>query len=569
MAEEFNFDPMTGERIAQSGAPAFDPMTGERIAQSGAPAFDPMTGERIAQSGAPAFDPMTGERIAQSGAPAFDPMTGERITQSGAPAFDPMTGERIVQSGAPTFDPMTGERIAQSGAPAFDPMTGRQIVGNKPTGKKKVLPIVLGIVGVALILVCGIFGLVASGVFSSNTGKVLSATRKTAKNAEFLGLEEIAEIVADNSYSVQSKMDISDQNVEITYSNTDKQKAVDLSADISGFGNINGKMVLSENSLDIAIPFLTDKILHYNYKEKKYGAIADLQNGDVADTLDAILNIMYTSGVQGKAEKNMEKATLEQMRNIKFEKTSNGSYEIDGKERKCKGYKTTLTDDDFEAYIDIMENYYREKFSDVDMDEYLKEMEDAFDELKESVKDIDDLDITVYLYKGKLAAVNAKIDTTEMEIQFNNSKNPLQKITIPVNVGGVEDVLVWEGVENGSRIVYTVEVSGEEEPFVLSYDKKSGEFALEIDDDLELEGSVKKKSGSITYTVDRMMVDGEKIDIQGEYTISDKTEKITVSGDTFDIGNASEEELTDFLDDIEEELKDLLGDVEDVLEDAF
>jgi hypothetical protein len=537
MKEEVSFDPMTGERIVkQTEEVSFDPMTGERIVKKEAEevSFDPMTGERIVKR-------------ASTEEVSFDPMTGERIVkQAEEVSFDPMTGERIVKGGEQmSFDPMTGERISST-TKGFGKLKNRKWVS-----------ILAGVVVVVLVILCGI----TSGAFLGKSQKIMLAAIKTYKtHNNILGLDDALSVLSKKKYTISVNGEYEDNSFDVSFLNLGKEKGItgELKIDDDFRSEVDGLLTGSE--VKLAVPDYTDKVFTYNYQEDKDGYIAEVLEDefgeDAIKLIDNSLKYLYDNGAEDDLKK-MTKDCVKQFNKMKFTKAEKESFEINGKDRTCKGYTTTLDQDSLEAYVDIIQDYYEnrvERLKDSsgkselteDMEE---DIDDFFDEVYDSLKYVD-LECSFYLYKGKLVAIIMDAGDEQFQIQVNSTKNMLEKITAIYSVGKNDYEVTWEGDVSSKEESYVLRYEGTR-LMKLEYDKSSGDVELDVmDADVEVDINIKKKGGVLTYALD-LSEDGDEL--SAAVSFSGKASKPKFTGEEFDIGNASESDFEDLMEDLEDE----------------
>lgn len=494
------------------------------------------------------FDPMTGEPL------NFDPMTGQPIPQTEetpAPASEPMG-----------FDPMTGQPIQQNAsAPmGFDPMTGQPInavpgQSVPPTNKKWVLPVAIG--GGVLVIALIVVLVIVSGVFSKPITQISVAATNTLEGAGgelgqvFLDVSDIAL----GESTVSAKMNIDGDDVMVEYRNGKKEKQLALTLDVSGAPTLDATASLTDKELKAQVPALTDLVFTYNYTEEPDGFIfEDFSSDDIEllnSSLESLYNIEQEPTLPKKELKELEKIIY----SLEFEKADKEEFEINGKDVKCKGYTTTIDEDFvdelFDAYKDFYIAYMGEDYEDV--------IDDMMDELAYEFEDMPEVEATFYLYKKELAAIILDVDGYEMEILFEGGDYRAQNIVIAMEG---DEIIEIEGETNGSVEERILTVEGEE--FIsYEYDSKSGDFECFISDgyyDYEIaDANIKSKNGQVTFYVEDFTVDG--VGMEMELIIKKGAKMDKLSGETFDLGNASESDLEDLIyDELGDDLYDFAED---------
>ena len=170
-----------------------------------------------------------------------------------------------------------------------------------------------------------------------------------------------------------------------------------------------------------------------------------------------------------------------------------------------------------------------------------------------------EVEATFYLYKKELAAIILDIDGYEMEILFEGGDYRAQNIVIAMEG---DEIVEIEGETNGSVEERILTVEGEE--FIsYEYDSKSGDFECFISDGYDeyeiADANIKSKNGQVTFYVEDFTVDG--VGMEMELIIKKGAKMDKLSGETFDLGNASESDLEDLIyDELGDDLYDFAED---------
>ena len=499
------------------------------------------------------FDPMTGEPIKQEEPKAkFDPMTGEPKKQEEPKVkFDPMTGEPIKQEEPKVkFDPMTGEPINQEESRAkFESMTTKPIPQtdyyNSGTKKKKIPTVAIAIGAVAFVVIIGVVSLLG-GIFKSNSAKVLLAVANTFKEkSNMVEAVEQINILFEDTYTIDVSVDMEGQEIIAQYvtNNGDKQ----LSAKFSdcydlGMPDIELMGGITSSKVKLQVPDLIDYVFTYDYKAKKKGYLAEELGEDMIASIDEACKMAYSPELKDKVFEDIMKDILKEMKQLKFEKVENQKYKLGDKTRNCKGYKVELTDDFYDAVIDIVEkkidSEYGDKLNEFDVDEYVDEF---ITELREEADYAEDVDITFYLYKNKLACVAIEVEDETLEVVFTDCNKGMHDVEVLFDG---EEVLTLDGTVKGSKETYELEMLYGT-PMSLEYDTKSGEYSIDLAY-YEIEGNLKKNSNGVDFSIDEL--GSEDLSLNVSITENGKMKKY--EGKEFDIGNASEDDFEDVVDEI-------------------
>ena len=466
--------------------------------------------------------------------------------------FDPMTGEPINPAPTPTpeqpqmkFDPMTGQPINPTPVQpqpqmAFDPMTGMPL--QQPPKKKKKTGLIVGIVaGVVVVAGAGtVFAGVQSGFFLSKSNKVLRATANTFSESSHV-MEALSglSVMSSKAYTVDIKGEAEGYSVQATYAEKDNEKQISGSVEGPEFSDVEFLAGIDKDEIKLSAPLLGDKIYTYNYNEKKSGYLVDSMGADNVETLDKLCKQMFSDEEQKKNVLEFSKKYSEMYKKLEFESADKESFEVDGKDRKCAGYKTTITSDYMIECVDIFEDYMDDQMGDLldqavtgsDYDDY----KESFDQLRDTFKEMPDIDITFYIYKNKLACIKAVEPSKEdqdIQILFKGGDRRAQNMEL-ISCG--ESVLKISGSVNGNEEVTSLSLEGNKVG-ELTYDFKSGEYTLDIEDEGSVSGTLEGKRDGLKLTME-----GAGVNISLDVKKGAELQKF--SGEKFDIGNASEEEL--------------------------
>lgn len=464
--------------------------------------------------------------------------------------FDPMTGEPINPAPTPEqpqmkFDPMTGQPINPTLVQpqpqmAFDPMTGMPL--QQPPKKKKKTGLIVGIVaGVVVVAGAGtVFAGVQSGFFLSKSNKVLRATANTFSESSHV-MEALSglSVMSSKAYTVDIKGEAEGYSVQATYAEKDNEKQISGSVEGPELSDVEFLAGIDKDEIKLSAPLLGDKIYTYNYNEKKSGYLVDSMGADNVETLDKLCKQLFSDEEQKKNVEELSKKYSEMYKKLEFESADKESFEVDGKDRKCAGYKTTITSDYMVECVDIFEDYMDAQMGDLveqattgsDYDDY----KESFDELRDAFKEMPDLDITFYIYKNKLACVKAVEPSKEdqdIQMLFKGGDWRTQNMEL-ISCG--ESVMKISGSQDGNEEVFGVSIEGEKVG-ELTYDFKSGEYTLDIEDEGSVSGTLEGRRDGLKLTME-----GAGVNISLDVKKGAELQKF--SGEKFDIGNASEEEL--------------------------
>ena len=541
----------------------YDMMTGEPIYEevSQEVPVEPAVAESVAAEPAPAEPIVTEPAPAES--VAVEPVMAEPVAANQEfLGYDPMTGQPIYgqpqQTAQPTgFDPMTGQPIygqPQQAAPA-------------PQEKKKgkvpviILSVIAGVVVLALLAVVG----VKSGLFLSKGNKVAIATANTLSETPQL-IKDLSPIMAVTSgtFALTGNFEMDDVAVEGTVSVDKTEVSAHGYASIDDFPEIDFAAEVTPKGIKAQSKAISDLVFVYNTADDKEDSfIAEMAGEDSLEMLDDALTALGEATEPTDFSKELTQLIVAEYGELEFEKAKEKEFEVNGKDVKCKGYTVEVTEDNIMNIVDGMEDILDETYGDI-LKEAGVSAKDITREIEYEIEGMDDIELTFYLYKSKLAAVIAEVDRSKLEIEFQGGDYRMQNVVVSADR---RDIMEIKGETEDS--VETLELLvWDEEVFTYEYDTKSGDLVVELDDGFyEVEANIQAKGNSVTVTLQDFYTEdsyvGEMMnlaDINCSVTFTDGAKKASFSGEEFNVGTADEDDFYDLI----EELEDILEDFEEL-----
>lgn len=563
------FDPMTGKPIEDDEEEiSFDPMTGQPIRKKPEPAqqgpvtgFDPMTGKPIIGS------PVTNQQeSAPQGAPTgFDPMTGKPITGS------PVTNQQgFAPQGTPTgFDPMTGKPITGS------PITGGTNTAKLPKAKNSKLPIIIGAAVLGIAAVAGIVWLViSSGLLLGKQGKILVAINNTAKKApRIVEALEPLESIGSGKYTVSFSGDIEGVSFEGEFRNGGKEKQVSGKVDVDG-DKLEMLAGIDSKAVKLSVPALTKYVLTYNYTGKNSGYITDAADEEDINAINGFCEALAKETDAKKIQSDVLKVYADEFKSLKFESVDKKEYTIDEKDVKCAGYKTVITGDNLVNIVDGYQKVIEKQFDFMNDSETLGmyNLTDSFDELRAQCEDVDEIEVTFYLYKNQLAAIALMDAESEevVEICLEGGDYRLQNIRIKAG----ENQVRLKGKTTDTKETFTLEekygLKGSwNEIASLEYTFESGKFTISADGST-IKGNVTGSASEVTIKISEISSYYYNVSPSITFTAKKGAKMEKFDGKEFDMGNADEGEWEDLQSDVYDNIADEdLGSLLDALNIDF
>lgn len=406
------------------------------------------------------------------------------------------------------FDPMTGEPIPQEETTEYaNPSQQEQdyfgamdqpvyVVPQMPQkSSKAVIGIVVAVVALVMILAGTTVALAAGGFFLSKPQKVARAIRNTfAEAPQFikdLNFEEVNDMARNGDYTMDFEVWAKEFSVEGSFISMDKRKQLvgDLTTGEGFTADLEAE--INEEELRVRIPLLSNDVFVYHYKEPVSEYMEQLlsQRGLTVEAWNQSLETLYSGSEQEADGSELTRRIGKELASLQWESVEKKSHVINGKSIQVQGYQVTVTRQDAEHIVQILDEYVLE----------LNKAEDdtinaAFDTLYDACRDMPDVTCTFYVYKNKLASVFLEADngyTCEWLIKGGDFCMQNMELIVSAGVGRTVS-LQWDGKMRGAKEVYELSAYG----MVLAsfeYDTGSGRYELEvINDYLSVDGKLEK-----------------------------------------------------------------------------
>lgn len=414
-------------------------------------------------------------------------------------------------------------------------------------GKKKGL-IIGGIV--AAVAVIAVLAVVLSGLFSSRKGAVEKAMAKSfaayAQAEEALGLPDLSRLGQEQSYSQGFSLVLNSVSSSLVGYDTSALSGLGLrmSADLSGKDRYLGFELSAfwddEDLLNFYVTADDDELYFSSPQitgETLYGVNTETLGADIAQTTgnssmeDFSFNIfelvdMVMEAVDPEvAEQAVKEANKALWNEAEVKKVGGKTLSVNGTEQKTTAYQVTFPQKAMEDYVDALAevmsamNYYdlyEELFRSMGMpreelEDFLSQLEDMdvygelADDLKAALKRLGDLELSVCLYGGYVAAVGweGRIDGSDVEmlLTLGGGEEYVDDLGLELEVDGTAVTVRSEGdhsCKNGSFTdKTTMRVGALKMTSEMSYDprEKGDNFSWELS--IPGAGSV-DMSGSLT-----------------------------------------------------------------------
>ncbi|MCR5266961.1 MAG: hypothetical protein K6E16_00395 [Lachnospiraceae bacterium] len=520
----------------------------------------------------------------------FDGMTGQPVySYRIANGFDGMTGQPLyVNVEQFEFDGMTGQPVYRiKGQSVFRKEALKQsALSLSSFDWKKYLPFFC-IGGGVLVLAIILIVLIANGVFLSKRDKVALATYKTLNESTFgemlLNYETLME---SNQLTTTANVEGSvygyggEVNATIAKDSKAGKLSVNADVDMSGVLSQELNFYFDDSSVQLALPEINDEVYCYRYTSDNDGAVADLVYDYTEGSIDDVNTILQCANSMFKSNGDLLKKYKSKFKkaykNIEVESIDSEEFEIDGKDRNCKGYEMHITAENVEDFVnawsdtttevcgdDVEEILYAvaSLIGDDDIVEEYKKMQDSSEMTRMISSEMDDIDLDFYLYGGKLAAIVFEYDNDVVSIEFNGGDTRCSNMTLTSSSKGnsYKDTIRIESSRNSGKEKGKI-YFGKDEAASYSYDLKKGNFKVDVDG-FSLDGVLLVKSNSLKFqtNITGFAYADIKLSMENDARISEP------KGDKVDIGNIDEDELENTA----YRLFRQLGDAADALEYMF
>lgn len=445
--------------------------------------------------------------------------------------------------------------------PAFDVSPAGQganalLDGQKP--KKKRLLIGIGAAAAALILVIAIAAVAVGGLFMSPSGKVLRAVAATAKDTPQIAsdLKVISDILSGSQYTVGFTMEYDGDGISGELRNAVNEKQVYCNADMDG-DEIDFLCGVHSGVLKATVSEL-DYVFVYDAKGENDGYLCERFRKKELEEFNSMLeNITAEKVTTAEIKKDITAAFVQEFKELQFKEVKAKKFEVDQKDRECEGYRVRVDEKNIAHVLENASGKISERLAEDVRDRFEDMMDDLIDEVED---DEGEMDITFYLYKGKLAAVIFEMsDYSEEEIhlEFQGGDYRMQNMLITDEYDG--DVLAEISInihEKGGKETIEIDLDGDEE-VIITYDTKSGAVSLEYDTnwgDFLIEGTYKHSGSEASFVLEEYEYDGDswmdEYDVSFMAYVKKNVQMEKYSGDEFDLGAADEDDIEDLLQDM-------------------
>lgn len=426
---------------------------------------------------------------------------------------------------------------------------GGNIPNWSPNPKKPKKTMILIAAAAVMFLVVGTLAVVLAMTFLGGPKmKVTRAVASTMKDTPKLvnDLKVVPSVLTADQYTAGVELEIADASVKAEFRNAKNDKQVSMNADIYDYGDIDLLYGVHSGVLKASLSDL-NYIFFYDPKADNDGFLCEQIREQQLDMINEILEDITSDKASIETlRKNFSNALAKELKELEFREARTHRFEIDGKDRECKGYKIRINEKNIVHVLEYM-------------GEATEELSDILDDLCYEIESEEfETDITFYIYKSKLAAIIVSVDDgEEVYIAFQGGEYRMQNISVGAEYDGDDyEMFTISTRRNSSREVIEIEGDGVAE-ICITYDTKSGNISCEYDDgwsSYSLAGVYKHSNSEASFTLQELEYGGESMmdDIRFTMFVKKKADIEKYEGEEFDLGSADQEDFEDLLYELED-----------------
>lgn len=505
-------------------------------------------------------------------------------------------------------------------------MTGGPIL----TGGKKHRGLgLLAAAAVVCVVLVALIGVLLGGALGGAKGKVEKAVTKSlgaySSAADSVGIPDLSSLLESKEVSRTFSLSLKDLGSGLGYSYSDLELLEGAGVRMSTATSLSKKdigasIALSYGSADLLTAYLNvnnDTMTLYSPEFMGDTALGintvtlgeDLKNLDVdgfEDTSFNIFDILNAYAQPIEMDKSANKALVKA---IEVEKVGKSSMDINEYTVDCVEYHVTIPEDAMKEWLDAAEDAMKARELDdvtIDMLRSLGIPEDeisdmksdikdafngssAFDELKDAVKALGDLELDVYLDGGYVMAVvwEGRIDgnKTEIGLYLGGGKNYVDDLSVVIEAAGGEVRFASNGdhaaksgaFTDNSTLRYEDDWSSYKFESEMEYAPKSktDNFSWTIkgsDFTVKAEGQLTSGKDSLDLQLEDISLKAygsELFSLEAGYSIAPYAKQDFPAKETMMLSAMDEDDLLDLADDIESNAEDWLMDLLDEIPELY
>lgn len=458
----------------------------------------------------------------------------------------------------PNFDPMTGKPLQETPLQETPLQETPLQETSQPPKKSNTAKIVISIVaGVMVLIIVAVAAFFAIRMFLNPKKQLEKATIQTFLEGGYLMdlLKTDSDFEDDGKYTYDAifeaynpKGDNSfEGNMTVAVDGDVKQFAGTIGYEGYGLSipELDFIFRLDADVLKFKIPAIDNRVFTYDYREEKNGALHYYVGNETLQMVDDYLNSLYDIDVSSNqvVTDEFQEDAKEWYEKLEVKSAKAKNFEVDGAERKSKGYVLILNKEDLLAGVELLDDNFREYL--IEEGDWTPEFIDYFFEVLETkCSDIEQMEVYFYVYENKLAAIELEFSGKLLQIFFKGGDFRFQNMEI-LNDGA--SIFRLEGNIEGEK--ETIKAFTYDEPyFEVVYERETGEFGIGVwygEDRIDLNGSILLEPTSLTLSVNEF--DLTDYILSGTMVIRKGAEFDELRGEELDIGNADPQEISGIL----------------------
>lgn len=433
-----------------------------------------------------------------------------------------------------------GFAAANNVTDSFDNVTGPVNDVKKP--KKNMKPVIAVVAMLAVVaMAAGIFFFSKSAL--GKNGHIITALRNTFVTEEEVGESELDNLLAAGKCAVDMQLSLDGVEYAMACDYDRSAKQMSVSGNFSdGSTSMSGIATIDDTYFRCAVPEYINGVFEYNYTGENTGYLMNMitqyTGMDIAEFNKLFSECFNMTESQIRADDNeYTEMFLDDFNMLDFEKTDSKEFSVAGETKSCKGYKTVVTKEVLEKWID---NYK-------ELDSVDAATTKNLDIIKYALADFSGFTVTVYIADDKIAAMEIDVDGDVLTVKLEGKENPLYNIVLVNSEDGETAEIRVDTTKENNDAKTVVTLMGEE-IMSASYNSETGKISVtSIDDTFIFDGSYKCDEKGLELVIDKFSIDGESF--SGMFKISDEVsiESIDSSLPVIDAGNATEQEFQTFL----------------------
>lgn len=181
---------------------------------------------------------------------------------------------------------------------------------------------------------------------------------------------------------------------------------------------------------------------------------------------------------------------------------------------------------------------------------------EMFDGIREELEDMDDIEMTFYLYKNKLAGIVLRVpdQDAEAELCFEGGDYRMQNMTLKVD--GQRYRL--SGSDEDKKEKFTLETrngSDREQVAKLEYNYDNGKFSVNLDG-VTISGKLISSKSEVNLKISDVESYYYSVSPDLSITVKKGAKMEKYDGKQFDLGKADEDDYRELLEDIQDKMYD-------------